>query len=470
MYITPPKLITFIPTSVSILKRWTETITNDPYRNMAYQWTVTLTIIPQTHGDKFTNTPYTYNGLDITEGMWLSNKTGGYVLKIIKVHDGATATSITLDIEDIDRFNLSIDPSKLGSNISLKLNSKGYIFDLDQNTDLPIFLGITSGTLSSQFQTDVISRFLYRNYIKNNIRINQPNHGLAAGDMIYMDSDGLYKKIIANKDNRNNISKIVGEVSDISIPGIDWFSYKPRGEYRSTISPALPDADPGSLIYVDPDNAGQLTATAPKIYATPIYIRLSSSIEGIYLMGGSGSGGSSGPLGYNASIYTVATIADRDALDTTLLNPGDQVYVGTDTDGVWGLYLASEIDSTTNPPTVTWLKISDQFSSQSDAGTTQKTITYQTPSATDIITVRGSVRIFNIIISVTEAFASDATFMLGDDLVTNRLVDNSDIDLTVVSSYSVSSNYEYDETTTIKSFLSAGASTTGSLTVTLSYL
>ena len=187
-------------------------------------------------------------------------------------------------------------------------------------------------------------------------------------------------------------------------------------------------------------------------------------------MGGSGSGGSSGPLGYNASIYTVATIADRDALDTTLLNPGDQVYVGTDTDGVWGLYLASEIDSTTNPPTVTWLKISDQFSSQSDAGTTQKTITYQTPSATDIITVRGSVRIFNIIISVTEAFASDATFMLGDDLVTNRLVDNSDIDLTVVSSYSVSSNYEYDETTTIKSFLSAGASTTGSLTVTLSYL
>lgn len=470
MYISPPLLITFVPTSIKILKRWTEYVTGDPYKNLAYQWTVTLTIMPQKHGDKFTKTPYAYNGLDIVKGMWLTNKTGGFVYKIINIHDGASATSVTLDIEDIDRLNLMFDTSKQGTQAVLASSSKGYIFSLDEETNMPILAGITSGLLSSQLQSDLQSRFLYRNYVKNNIRVNQPNHNLVIGDVIFMDTDGLYKTISASKDNRNNIGKIVGKVTDISIPGVDWFTYKPRGDYQTTISPALPDSSPGSLIYLDPDNAGQLTAEEPKIYATPVYIRLGSSSEGIYLMGGSGSGGSSGPLGYNSSVYTVATIADRDLLDTTLMNPGDQVYVEKDPDGVWGYYLASSIDSTQNPPVITWIKICDQFSSQTDAGTTQQIITYQTPSPITLATVKSGVRVINVTIDVTEVFSSDAALTVGDDVDATRLVDNDDLDLTVISSYSIVPNYDYDSTTVIKSFLAAGGSSTGKATITISYL
>lgn len=470
MYIAPPKLIEFMPSSISVLSTWAETVSGDPYRNSPYQWTMTITITPQKHGDKFTQTPYTYNGLDLTEGMWLSNKTGGYIYKIINIHPGATATQVTIDIEDVDRMNLSIDPSRLGSNVAPQKNSYGYIFDIDQTTGLPILMGIVAGVLSAQYQTDLMSRFLYRNYMKSNVRVLQDNHNLNIGDVIFMDTDGLYKEITADKDNKDNLGKIVGTVTDISIPGVEYFTYRPRGDYQTSINPPLPGTVPGSVIYLDTVNPGQLTSVAPKVYATPVYIQLGSSTEGIYLMGGSGSGGSSGPLGYSATVYTVATIADRDALDTTLLNPGDQVYVSSNENGIWALYIASAIDTTQTPPVVTWTQISDDFSNDVDSGTTSTNITYQTPNSTNLVSIKQGVRIINIVINVTEVFSSDAQLTIGDDSINDRLVDNNDLDLTIIGNYSIFPNYEYSQLTEIKSYLTIGASTTGKATITVSYL
>ena len=467
MYIVPPKTISITVTSIIIKKYWNESsFSNDKFARRPYQWSVVLSISPQYHSWQKSATPYQYNGNDVNVGDWVCTGVNGRAHKIISITD-QSQYSVTAIIEDIDRYNTVNDVMKQGDG-SPKL-SYGFICEIGVD-GLPIITPSSGNLYPYSYVTDMKARFEYRNYIKNNIRIYQENNNLSVGDVIYMDTDGLYKPIQANKDNRNNLEKIVGTITDISIPGEGYFTYSPRGEYIVNLDNPLPDAEPGSLIYVDPNDPGKLTATKPKIYSTPVYIRLNSSVECIYLMGGSGSGGSSGPLGYNASVYTVDTIDQRDGIDTTLLNPGDQVYVKSGTNGVWEIYIASSIDQTQTIPVVSWTKYSDEFSSQSASGTIQQQITYQTSTPIEFINVKTGVRILNIVVAVTEIFSSDSTFSIGDDLENNRLVDNNDIDLTVIGNYTIIPNYVYSSTTMIKGFLSAVASSTGKITITISYL
>lgn len=467
MYIIPAKTISINVSSVTIKSYWNElSFSNDKFARKPYQWNVTFSVTPQYHSWQLSSTPYQYNGNDIDIGSWICTGPNGRAHKIVSITN-QTVNSITAVVEDVDRYNLVNDTSKKGNGEPVV--SYGFVCELGVD-GLPIITPASTSMYPYSYVTDLKSRFEYRNYIKNNIKVYQENNTFVVGDVIFLDSDGIYKQIEANKDNRDNLQKIIGTITDIDIPGTGYFTYSPRGEYINNLSNPLPDASPGSLIYVDTENAGKLTAIKPKIYSTPVYIRLGSSTECIYLMGGSGSGGSSGPLGYNTSNYIVNTISERDLLDTTLLNQGDEVFVKTGTDGVWELYIASFIDTTQTVPVVSWTKTSDGFSSESASGTFQQQITYQTQNPSVFTYIKAGAKILNIVISVEEIFSSDSSFTIGDDLIVDRLVDNNDIDLTVIGNYTIFPNYVYSTTTLIKGYIQASASTTGKMTITISYL
>lgn len=467
MYIIPAKTISINVTSVSIKSYWNElNFSNDKFARKPYQWNVTFSVTPQYHSWRLSSIPYQYNGNDIGIGSWICTGENGRAHKIVSITN-QTTDSVTAIVEDVDRYNLVNDTSRKGNGDPVV--TPGFVFELGVD-GLPIITPANTSMYSYSYVTDLKSRFEYRNYIKNNIKVYQENHTFVVGDVIFLDTDGIYKQIEANKDNRDNLQKIIGTITDIDIPSTGYFTYSPRGEYINNLSNPLPEASPGSLIYVDSENPGKLTAIKPKIYSTPVYIRLGSSTECIYLMGGSGSGGSSGPLGYNASNYIVNTISERDTLDTTLLNQGDEVFVKTGTDGVWELYIASFIDTTQTVPVVSWTKTSDGFSSKSASGTFQQQITYQTQNPSVFTYIKTGAKILNIVISVEEIFSSDSSFTIGDDLIVDRLVDNDDIDLTVIGNYTIFPNYVYSATTLIKGYIQASASTTGKMTITISYL
>lgn len=272
MYIPPSILIPFTITDLSILSRWTDYVPGDPYKNIAYQWTATLNITPQKHGDKFTPTPYTYNALDIEVGMWISNKAGGYVYRIINIHSGATPTSIVVDLEDVDRMNLALDPSKAGVAVTPSKSATGYIFTLDA-LGMPILQGIPTGSISSSFQPDLQSRFAFRNEMNQYIRIEQPGHTFILGDIISPDPNNIGKYILASTDNE---IAAIGTVTDISKPSVDYFNYRPFGKIIYNISPPF-TGNYGDIYYLDPNNPGKLTTTKPANHSKPIYIQIETT-------------------------------------------------------------------------------------------------------------------------------------------------------------------------------------------------
>lgn len=450
-----------------------------------YTWQITINVTPQIHSNVNTNTPREYDGFDVKIGDWISDPQVGYALKITNVISQDYTTVVFIG-EDIDRYNRLNDPS---GNQSGALGYGNIIFVYSLGDDgLPIIAGQPSGLMPDTFATNLISRFRYRNLYKKFYHVNQPNHTMIIGDEIYLDVDGLYKKITANRDNKDKLDRIVGFVSEVNIPSNDWFSFKPKGDIVDISNLNLPtkpdDIDTGTSlpipgtgiaksrglpIYLDPTTPGKTTIDKPKKYTTPLYIRLDNPNKAIFLSGGSGSG-SSGPLGYYTSTYRVANIAERNALDGYDLELGDQCFIKDDGNGRWAQYLVSEKDLQTN--TVTWTLQVKETASDTDAKTANVVLQWDTAQPETVIAqVSGRSRVFNIVVEVIEAFSTDATISIGDDGNNGRLLDNSYIDLSVIGLYKEEPTYQYSAPlTAVKAYYSGGTTGSGNVKVTISYV
>lgn len=465
MSIIPSKLLSVFISSINAIGFWNEDDGNDPWLGYPYQWEMTLSVSSQPHSNPNTPTPFFYTGTDITEGMWISGDLNGFCWKIISI-SSSDASNVTCIVEDIDRYNIFSDPLQSGA---YPTEGNAVVFDLNQE-GVPVLTGIIPNSFSSTFVTDLMSRFYYRNLSKQYIRVFQENHNLSVGDPIYMKSDGTYSTLTSSQENKNNLLKIVGSVTTIGTPGINWFTYKPRGILYTDINPTFPvTSNPGDLIYLSPFNDGELTEIKPTTLSTPIYIRLETLDKGIYLMGGSGSSNDS-PLGYYSLTYVVETLQERNSLDVSLLNIGDQVFVKDTGQGEWGVYVLREKSG--DPEVATWIKISDYDSSQTDARTISVDITSESSSTIDVYRISPLRRVVFINVDIIEVFHSSATLSIGDDNNNSRLVDNSDIDLTEIDNYQITPSYQYSgsEETMIRIYLDPGTSSTGQAKITLTYV
>lgn len=183
--------------------------------------------------------------------------------------------------------------------------------------------------------------------------------------------------------------------------------------------------------------------------------------------------GEKGPLGYYATVYTVANEEEKAAIDTTGIKPGDQVYVADDGQGKWAQYVASAVSSD-NPPVITWTLLADQDSanSSSTAKTVSVSLTYQTSSPIAISEISPLIRVIEVTIEVTEAFNPSSTLSVGDDSDNSRLASNDNIDLMTIGTYMTTPSYQYSGTddTEINVYLDPGTTSSGSATVTISYI
>lgn len=445
---------------------WTEDDgSGDIFIGFPYTFDVSLVVTTRTHSSVLTRMPLSYDALDIKVGMWLSgNTTNGAAWRIKEIVGSPDSSNIQLIIEDVDRFNLVNDPLMTGG-----YPPQGPILIYETNDDgMPIFAGIEPNYMPDVFGVDLISRFTYRNLSKKFNRINQPGHDMAVGDLIIMNSDATYSKVAANDAFKDQLTQIVGQVTSVAIPGADWFTYKPRGEMQTDL--ALPaDSVPGQLIYLDPVLPGKLTATKPKKHATPVYIRLDTVNRGIYLMGSAG-GAVAGPLGYYASVYRVADLAERDAIDPTQLQLGDQAYVANAGSGEWAHYIVSA--KTEEPAAVTWTKLVDKDASDVDGRTVSTVLDVNSQPAVDLYSVTPTTRVTLVTIEVITPFHTSASLNIGDDELHTRLVDDSLLDLSTAGTYTVTPSYQFGGTgeTMVRAYLNIGTSTEGQAKVTISYV
>lgn len=274
--ILPIRLTFMTQTNMGVANTFTDSSDpSDPYAGFPYQWNIKLTITPQPHSCHITPTPFFYNGLDVKVGDWITTVDGGYAVKIISI---TTQTDSEVDcvVEDVDRFNTMTDNTQNG--VGIGPDGAGFIFEISDD-GLPIVGPIPQNAMPPTVQTDLISRFRYRNSKTNFIRVYQPSHGLAVGNIIRPDPATSGNYLIAKGDS--NVTSVVGVVVEVGVPTSDYFNFRPLGRVISD-APNLV-GNPGDLFYADPTTDGAVTSTAPSVNARPIFMRLDSTTNAIQL-------------------------------------------------------------------------------------------------------------------------------------------------------------------------------------------
>jgi hypothetical protein len=441
---------------------------NSPWYGYANKWKAQYIIsTPQTHSDSRTPTPYEYNGLDIAVGDWSAGG-DGLAVRIIEVIEenfsfggvnyiSPSPNAITVVVEDIESFNLLNDPTQTGTNFSDNIN---WIFSLSDD-GTPMLNYIPAFDIPVNFHATLLARFQNRNLVKTDYLVLQA-HNFTIGDILYISNVGLYNTLSANSIDKNNFERIVGQVASIGTSGTDSFTFRPRGSIVTDIT----QGNIGDILYLDPDTPGLLTTTKPSKFPLAFYIKLDST-NAIYLSGGGGAG-SSGPLGYNASVYKMGTIAERDAIDTEQLQIGDLVYVADTGNGEWAMFMWAGVIGVTP----TWYTLADYDSSTTDAKTKTVELFYSQNQPLNIWSIGETARVVDITVEVIQTFHTTATLTVGDDSVNNRLMDSDDVDLSVPGKYSVTPSYQYGGTgePLIKAYYNPGSSTQGEAKITLTYV
>ena len=418
---------------------------------------------------------YNYGARDVVVGDWVADWQSGYALEITSI-TSVNDSSLTCQARDTDFYNQFSD---LNSNRAgaLSQGSQIYIFSLGED-GLPVVGPMTDGWMPSVFQANLLSHFLLRNPRKK-VQVSQANHGLSVGNTIFIDTDGKYKTMAASRLFKDKFDQIVGVVTDVGFPYAESFTYKPRGDYRTAdISASLPTmpgdatgaASVGRPIYLDPNNNGGMTLTKPSRFALPLYIRLPDGAS-IFMEGGGSAAAASGPLGYYTTTYNVATITDRNALLWTDLEPGDLCFVANDGTNHWAKYIVSAQDQTTSEPT--WTLLIKETASTTDAKTAVYTFAYDINPATFTISEVAPGSSVNLItIEVQTPFSNDAILTIGDSINNSRLVTDLDVDLSVIGTYKIQSQYTCSgqQYTLINGYFTIGTSTAGQAKITLSFV
>jgi hypothetical protein len=228
---------------------------------------MTARVTQQNHSSFSTNQPFIYDGLDIQVGMWFAEADSGKSLQIVSIDTFNTNSGqITCILEDIGRF----EQFTASDGVTLT-GEPGFIFTLNSE-GLPILNTLTIYDSFIQpyvgFVEDLNSKFESRNITQNLINVYQPGHGFSINDQIYLRSDGLYAKAVANSYNSINI---IGTVRELGIPGSTYFSYEPRGRVLYNLS--LP-GNPGDILYLSANYPGQLTTTRLATNAVPVLIKV----------------------------------------------------------------------------------------------------------------------------------------------------------------------------------------------------
>lgn len=437
----PPRLIAASVNMIDATENWPES-DGGFYDSFPYRWRVQMNVATQNHGSHRTREPYLYNALDVKVGDWLSDIPRGLACQIIEIEEVSPGgESITVIVEDVDRFNIQIgsDGSGIGS-----APCDALIYSLsDEGT--PILSPAPAALIgqNASFIADQISRFAFRNIIRSFFRVEQVGHALQVGDVIRIRTEepnvGTYEKVVGG----SSVEGVVGVVNSIGTPGVNWFTFRPSGRVVAQLTPTLPGVA-GNLIYLD-DN-GAYTTSRPSTFAKPIFIRLT----------GDGSLGlqvdrNVDPLppaavqqGYIAQTYIVDDLAARDAL--TNLNEGDIVKVRNMGNGEWATFIYDH---------TAWSLLNTQDSSNTDAETLHFEVT---ETGTFMIgTVSASSRVTVVTVTVTEAFSANATLTVGTDMNPSVLMGPDLSDLTMLASFSSTPAvvFEGPSDTDIKVFVNA---------------
>jgi hypothetical protein len=231
----------------------------------------------------------------VVAGMWIAEQTGkSWLITNVETVD---ANTLTLTIKDVNLHNYFSDVDF--NNIYLGYYPSGQdkymIFSLSEDAVpiIPILVNqyLAALGLRSEWITDVMTRFQYRNLLKSHYNnSNSPKGQYASyevGQMVYLDSSGVFQILDASESDQ--VKKRFGVITSVNEPEEGDLGVRPWGKIVGDLD--LGAFTVGDALYYD-DTVGApfLTATAPATDAIPMYIKISDT-TGMYITDMVGGGG-----------------------------------------------------------------------------------------------------------------------------------------------------------------------------------
>lgn len=261
-----------------------------------FRWRVVMDINDQQQSSSITRQPGKYNGQDISVGQWIANLTTGQSWQIISI-ESKTEIAVTAIVQDIYRYNTFRDP--VGSGNGNPVPGTYVVFSLSDSGN-PEIDPVPASGISSQFSTNLISRFQYIN-LQYDFPLYQSGNTFQINDVIAANSttNSFVKSDAVNK-------FVVGRVTSISdtIPG--WFTINPVQKIVDYLD-YLP-GDVGDIIYASTTVPGEITDTPD---GAQLYVKLrnnTSSVSASTLVGAIATGNTFQLNGFNVTITAPGTL------------------------------------------------------------------------------------------------------------------------------------------------------------------
>lgn len=266
----PAKVIEAAVIAATPLGAWPYPSASDPYwaggeNPQPYRWRVELVVSEQTHSSPRTRKPYAFDGFDINVGDYIADANEGVAVKITSI-ESKSETSMVCVVEDIVRYNMFRDPSRLGSGI-FSYPSTVVVFETNEE-GLPVVDPVPASGVGVAFFANLMSRFQNIEESRNFL-LHKQDHGFETDDLISADplSDGFVKTDSAHP-------FIVGAVSYSDL-GPNDFMINPIQKVIDNYDGLMGSV--GDVLYVDPLNPGGL-ATVGTI---PVMIKLRDNTKTI---------------------------------------------------------------------------------------------------------------------------------------------------------------------------------------------
>ena len=227
-----------------------------------------ISVNPQSTGDGSSRKANEYNGIDVSEGMWISDSAGGTILRIKSI-SSKSAGIVELVAEDVDMLSFRLN------NIN-SLSAGGSIVVFSNNPEGEAVITNTSGFEAGGLDK-IQSRFLV-NEADDRVKFT---HSVApsveAGDIVTVDNNGNLVKY----GTIGGSSIKVGTVLNTIRNGKDVF-VKPFNDIsRNYKNPEALTGTPGSVYYTDINTAGNITTIAG---GKASYLQLNTKIASTKVM------------------------------------------------------------------------------------------------------------------------------------------------------------------------------------------
>ena len=256
-----------------------------------------ISVNPQSTGDGSSRKANEYNGIDVSEGMWISDAAGGTILRIKSI-SSKSAGIVELVAEDVDMLSFRLN------NIN-SLSAGGSIVVFSNNPEGEAVITNTDGFEAGGLDK-IQSRFLV-NEADDRVKFT---HSVApsveAGDIVTVDNNGNLVKY----GTIGGSSIKVGTVLNTIRNGKDVF-VKPFNDIsRNYKNPEALTGTPGSVYYTDTNTAGNITTIAG---GKASYLQLNTKIASTKVMSSNVPTSSDIILINGVEVYSGSEIANIEA-------------------------------------------------------------------------------------------------------------------------------------------------------------